>query len=118
MPNVNAAASSHQEWNPREKDVKSYLHFDRRLSAAELKEIATDDDRVARHPFFPMIRFKEEWIRFRKNGQKRLKSRPIRYSARIDAAIFAYHRWKLSKYYENYLFEKGISEIPIAYRKI
>lgn len=118
MPNLLAATSNQIDWEPRPKDIKSYFHFDAKIDKDRLRQLATDNAFVASHGFMPLIRFREKWIKFRKNGAKKLKSRPIRYCNRLDAGIYAYHRFKLSKEYERYLSKKGISEIPIAYRKI
>ena len=117
MPSL-ATTSTHMNWEPRPKDIKKYFHFDANISGDKLKKLATNDSYVQTHAFLPLIRFREKWIKFRKNGERKLKSRPIRYCSRIDAAIFAYHRYKLSEFYENYLAKKGISNIPVAYRKI
>lgn len=109
---------THDTWEARAKDVKSYLHFDGKVSKAELERLANNPSAVAAHAFMPLIRYKERWIKFRKNGRKTLKSRPIRYCSRRDAAIFAKYRSSFSARYEEYLTRKGIEDIPIAYRKI
>ncbi|WP_424992757.1 reverse transcriptase domain-containing protein [Oceaniradius stylonematis] len=110
--------STHKCWPIRQKDIKTYFHFDAMASRHQLLRWATDPDYVSRKAFFPLIRFKEEWTRFRKGGSKRIKSRPIRYCSRIDAAIFAYYRFRWSEHYEKYLRSSNIQHIPIAYRKI
>jgi hypothetical protein len=101
-----------------DKDIKNYFHFDAIYSKAHLQKLATNDSEVASHAFMPLLRFREEWVKFRKNGTKKVKSRPIRYCCRRDAAILAYHRWRISQSYEDYLQNKGISDLPIAYRKM
>ncbi|MCB1518081.1 MAG: hypothetical protein KDJ19_10765 [Hyphomicrobiaceae bacterium] len=106
-------------WKPRPKDIKSYLHFDADISESDLVAYVTDPTKVLKHPFFPLIRFYEKWEKFPKKGQPRkTKVRPLRYAARKDAAIFAYYRTVFSKYYEEELERRGISTVPIAYRKI
>lgn len=117
MPNF-SVASNQTEWELRPKDNKSYFHFDAKIPETVLFNNAVNDDYVSTHGFFPLIRFREKWKKFRKNGSKKLKSRPIRYCSRMDAAIYAYHRFTLSKAYEKYLVKKGIGHIPVAYRKI
>lgn len=106
------------EWRPRPKDIKSYFHFDRPMSVSELSHYAQNDEVVAKHRFFPLILFHEKFTKFRKGGAKKVKSRPLRYAARRDAAIYAFHRWKLSRAYERELARRGIGDVPIAYRKI
>ncbi len=109
---------THDTWVARSKDVKSYLHFDGKVGKAELERLANNQAAVAAHAFMPLIRFKERWVKFRKGGRKVLKTRPIRYCSRRDAAIFAKYRASFSVHYEDYLVRKGIEKIPIAYRKI
>lgn len=118
MPIGSIASTQHKEWSLRDRDFKTYFHFDALHDASFLEKAAQDDDFVAKHSFYPLILFKEEWTKFRECSVRRNKVRPLRYAARLDAAIYAYHRFCLSKRYEEYLEKKGISEIPIAYRKI
>jgi len=106
------------EWEPREKDVKAYLHFDRRLSAREIKRIGNDADFVSKNSFFPLLRFDESWTKFRKNGVLVQKKRPIRYASRRDSAIYASYRSMLSRFYESELSKRGLGDFPVAYRKI
>ena len=119
MP-VGVIASTHssEEWEPREKDLKRYIHFDRQISPDKIKKIANDPNSVAAHPFFPLLRFHEEWTKFRKGNVRIKKARPLRYASRIDAAIYARYRSKLSQYYEAELIKRGLEDIPVAYRKI
>lgn len=119
MP-IGVVASTHsgELWEPRDRDLKRYIHFDRHISVSELKKIANDPERVARHPFFPLLRFFEEWTKFRKNKDRKKKSRPLRFAARIDAAIYARYRSELSKLYEAEIKLRGIQEVPVAYRRI
>lgn len=118
MPSASSASTQPKEWKIRKKDIKSYLHFDRHLSKAKLEQYAQNDECVAKHAFFPLILFNESWTKFRKHGVKVIKKRPLRYSARKDAAIFAYHRHYLSEYYEVELQRRCIVDLPVAYRKI
>src|SRR5690606_7768137 len=95
------------------------LHFDRAISPKEIQRIANDRVAVAQHPFFPLLRFHEQWTKFRaKTKPKKKKVRPLRYASRLDAAIYARYRCELSKYYEEALATKGISNVPVAYRRI
>lgn len=105
-------------WQPRQKDLKNYLHFDRSMPVRDLVRYVTNDTLVARHRFFPLIRFHEKWIKFRIDGAKRWKIRPLRYAARRDAAIYAYHRFKLAQAYESELSRRNIGDLPIAYRHL
>ncbi|WLF95761.1 hypothetical protein Q5698_08790 [Brucella intermedia] len=116
---VVAPTHSHEEWELRDKDIKRYIHFDRAISPQKIQKIATDRVAVARHPFFPLLRFHEQWTKFRDQKKpKKKKVRPLRYASRLDAAIYARYRHELSKYYERALAIKGISDIPVAYRRL
>ncbi len=87
-----------------------------------------DPKRVARNAFFPLIQYEKRWQPFRtpKSGgavgngtiKPEKKSRKIRYAARRDAYIFARYRRLLAPLYEERLAKLGISDVPIAYRKI
>jgi hypothetical protein len=102
------------------KDLKHYPHFDRRLSLAEAEAIVSDPDRVASNKFYPFFLYHETWQPFRSadTGKPELKSRPIRYAARRDAYILMHYRKIVSEKYEQRLSDLGISECPIAYRKV
>lgn len=65
MPDGVATSSHTTVWEPREQDVKRYLHFDRHLAPEEIAAIANDPDRVASNPFYPLLRFTDEWTKFR-----------------------------------------------------
>lgn len=118
MP-IGVIASTHsQDWEPREKDLKCYFHFDRLLGKKTAIRIANDPDSVAKHSFFPLIRFHESWTKFRKDAKPKKKIRPLRYAAHIDAAIYARYRSLLSPLYENELSKRGIPNVPVAYRRI
>ena len=99
------------EWLPK---LKFYPHFDKYLPEDEIIHLIYDPERVAKNAFFPFILYNKVIDRF---GRTK-KFRPIRYAARRDAYIFAYYRHILSQLYEDKLVELGISEHPIAYRKI
>lgn len=119
MPDGVATSNQHSGWLAREKDIKSYLHFDRYLSTVELEAIANNPEAVATNRFYPLLRFNEEWTKYREDGEKlRRKSRPLRYSARRDAAIYARYRALLADLYETELRRLEIEEVPIAYRRI
>lgn len=114
------AASTHslKEWLPREKDLKTYLHFDRNISPGKIAKIANNQELVAKHTFFPLLRFFESWSKFRAGPKREKKVRPLRYAARIDAAIYARYRSLLSDLYEDELVRRDLSSVPVAYRRL
>jgi len=99
------------EWKP---NLKRYPHFDKYLPEEEILRIVSDPQRVAANSFFPFILYDQITERFGRTS----KGRPIRYAARRDAYIFSYYRHVLSALYEEKLQKLGISDHPIAYRKI
>ena len=101
------------------KDLKHYPHFDAPLSLREVKSILSDPDRIAKNKFFPFIKYNERWQPYRIDPIKpEKKTRPIRYASRRDAYIFQHYRRILSAEYEKKLQTLGITECPIAYRRI
>ncbi|WP_156419512.1 hypothetical protein [Aureimonas sp. AU12] len=118
MPSGVAASTRTSYWKMRDKDEKRYFHFDRKVSRKNLESLANSPDLVAKHSFYPLLSFKEEWIRYRGDGVGKKKSRPIRYASRKDAAIYARYRAILLPCYEEELSKREISDVPIAYRKI
>lgn len=108
------------EFDFTKKDLKNYPHFDAPISLRKVEQLVTDPNRVAKNTFFPFFLYHEEWQPYRSADVVRpeRKSRPIRYGARRDAYIFMHYRRKLSKRYEMRIQNMGISECPIAYRKL
>ena len=106
-------------WELADRDLKKYPHFDPLIPANEAMELATDPSRVARHTFYPFMRFTQRWNRFAGKGEQgKPKSRQIRYAARRDAYIFSYYRFVLSERYEAELKRLGLSDSILAYRRI
>jgi hypothetical protein len=101
------------------KDMKRYPHFDADISIEKANALVHSPELVAKNGFYPFIMYEKKWQPFRSKSPKpEKKSRLIRYAARKDAYIFAYYRGLLSKLYEKRLVDIGISDCPIAYRKI
>lgn len=107
------------DWKPREKDLKSYPHFDGYRSAEDASALACDRSAVASHAFYPFILVNTSWTKFAKKGQEgKVKTRPIRYACRSDAYIYAKYRHELSPRYEAMLTSAGLDQSIIAYRRI
>lgn len=110
-------------WKLKPSDLKRYPHFDQVLKPAEIVAIVTDPTRVAQNRFYPLLRYSKGWQPFRGDPAKgklrpKPKDRPIRYAARRDAYIYAYYRHLLMMPYEAELQRLGISDCPVAYRRI
>lgn len=104
------------------KNLKRYPHFDKWIGLDKIDELVSDPDQVAKNKFHPFFLYHETWQPFRATGsdgkKAKSKSRPIRYAARKDAYILTHYRRILSEKYEAKLADMGISDCPIAYRKI
>lgn len=108
-----------EAWRLKAHELKRYPHFDPIISSDEAVKYATDKQQVARHSFYPFIRFVQRWTRFAPKGQVgKPKVRELRYAARRDAYIYAYYRWLLSANYEKALSDAGLQENVLAYRRI
>lgn len=108
-----------EDWHLRKSDLKKYPHFDPVISARKAEAYAADANCVARHTFYPFIRYSQRWTRFApKGGRGIVKERPIRYAARRDAYIFSRYRHVLSEKYELELKRLGLGESVLAYRHI
>jgi hypothetical protein len=108
-----------EKWHLTGGDLKGYSHFDSLISAERAEAYVTDMGRVARHSFYPFIQYHQRYTRFRKKGEKnKVKERPIRYAARLDAYIFSYYRHILSERYESELARLSLESNILAYRQI
>ena len=108
-----------QTWHLSKRDIKRYPHFDPPISLEQAEKYALDQELVARHAFYPFIRYEQSWKRFaKKHKDGKRKVRPIRYAARRDAYIFSYYRYLLSERYETELARLGLEENVLAYRRI
>ncbi|MFZ0636683.1 MAG: hypothetical protein WA755_07015 [Candidatus Acidiferrales bacterium] len=107
------------QWHLKPSDLKKYPHFDPLISARTAESYSTDKIRVARHAFYPLMRYDQRWTRFAERGALgRIKERPIRYAARLDSCIFSYYRHVLSERYEAELVRLGLDRSVLAYRRI
>lgn len=80
---------------------------------------ATSPTAVAKHTFYPFLKFYKHWTRYAGKGDVgEPKTRPILYAARLDACIYSYYRHILSDKYEQLLAEHGLSNAVLAYRRI
>lgn len=105
-------------WLPKRK--KYYPHFDRLLRDKDISALVTNKIRVASNSFFPLLLFEEKYKPFTHGPRTHTepKIRLLRYASRRDAYIYEYYRSKLVIAYETELTELGISDVPIAYRKL
>lgn len=103
-------------WKP---SIKKYPHFDAIPSLATIDKIVRDHEAVAKHAFFPFLKYDQRTNLFSKKGEKgKIKERPIRYAAHLDSCIFSYYRHMLSVLYEEKLKKVNLEQSVLAYRRI
>jgi RNA-directed DNA polymerase len=102
---------------------RNYLHFDEPIQENHAAKIVTDPNQVAAHPFFPLIYFKVESIKVKRNKatkklEPKTKSREISYASHLDSHIYSYYANKLSRAYEASLIQAGIQDCVLAFRPL
>ncbi len=98
---------------------RRYLHFDEVLmsiSPSVLSKV-TDPQFIQTYGFFPLIR-RTEKVRIYKRGKIKVKSRPISYSAHLDALIYSWYAKQLETSYEEVIRKLPVNNSIIAYRSL
>lgn len=106
--------------------VRSYLHFDSKLHKSHRPEIekkVTDPIAVARHSFFPFLKYDKKIPKFTVDPKteirhSKIKTREICYASHWDSQVYAYYSFMLNMLYESKLIELGLDRNVIAFRKI
>ncbi len=100
---------------------RKYLHFDAPPSSEVAEAVATDPERVAKHPFYPFLGFTIKTPRIKKDEfggfQKSPKKRPIKLAAHMDAAICSHYAAILKERYEAQVVEARIEHCVTAFRR-
>lgn len=110
------SASSRAE-NPSWWRDTSYRHFGPVYDLATVRSVVESPDAVARHAFWPFVRYDKRSRRFDyKTGTPSYKIRAVQYPAHLDANIFAYYAEQLSPLYESQLRALGLTDHVTAYR--
>ncbi len=102
---------------------RTYLHFDSPVNAEVAERIATDPGPVAKHSFYPFIRYNVITQKIRKHPgggvvMKPAKVRLIAYSAHKDAHIYGHYSAILCEHYEQELRARGLHEAVTAFRSL
>jgi hypothetical protein len=105
---------------------RRHLHFDPRPEPATVEAYVRQPEAVARHAFWPMIRFEAVTTRYRpvregdepsrRERVREKKQRTLLKSAHLDGAILSYYAAQLSARYESLLQVSGLHEQVLAYR--
>ncbi len=107
--------------SPRWFKVRRYLHFDPGVTRAEATALVTAPERVARHSFYPFIRYSLSALRVRREGERLVpirKERPITYAAHLDSHLYSYYAEQLGERYEAELQRRGLSGSVRAFRRL
>ena len=103
---------------------KKYLHFDLPLSEKCAEALVKDPAQVARHPFYPLLKYTLTRSRIRKlppgserSFEKKSKERVIAYPAHRDGYIFSYYKSLLEVPYEKWLKVNGLEGAVTAFRR-
>lgn len=102
---------------------RRYLHFDLPIGVQRAARIVESPSRVARHSFYPLIRFQIVSQKIRRTGdggalEREEKSRDILYAAHVDAHIYSYYASLLSERYEQFLANHRLSDNVLAFRSL
>ena len=112
----------HQASRPAWFTRRGYLHFDHPVGLGVAEKIVANPDRVARHSFFPFIRYEILSFKVKSNDdgalQSKEKVRPIAYASHLDAHIYSYYSANLAQCYEEELKVRGIAENVTAFRSL
>lgn len=113
--------------NPQAEDGwykrRSYLHFDLPLSYDSAHELVRNPQKVAKHSFYPLVRFVISTKKLIRDGlperfDHKPKERDIRYASHADAHIYSFYAEQLLGKYENFLCHENFQESVLAFRRL
>ena len=95
--------------------VRTYAHFDKRMSIDEVAHYIIDEKKIATHSFLPFIRYIKRFYKY--DGKKKsIKEREISYSSHMDRYIYQLYSLKLNEYYNVWIDRNQLDMVSIAYR--
>lgn len=98
-----------------EHAVKSYAHFDNRVSYANVRSRVENPDYVAHHGWLPLI--SKELTHTKYDGSTpRPKVRKVAYASHLDRCIYQRYSFLLNERYNKAARARGIDTVAIAYR--
>lgn len=79
--------------------------------------------KIAQHPFMPLIRREVVSHPYRKNPEtgkkeRKNKKRELTYASHLESQIFSYYAYKLQEKYEQFVEQNDLNDVAVAYRKI
>jgi RNA-directed DNA polymerase len=110
-----SAASSATAWfKPR-----GYLHFDYKAREANAIGYVTDAAKIARHSFFPFLKYVQSVPRYKRTkGKVESKNREICYAGHMDSHVYAYYASLLYPLYEDQIAGTSAEASVLAYRRL
>jgi len=117
-------APEDDEFDPRIDDFVSkerrYLHFDLPLSEAQRSNISFSTSDILSHSFWPLLAYESIDRRAKKDENGDIffeeKSRPIKFAAHLDAALFEWYTQILGQEYQSFLATEPFAGAVLAYR--
>ena len=98
-----------------ENKISGDVHFDHRVSYAQVRDMVEDPAWVTRHAFLPLISKINVEKKF--DGAKRkIKEREIAYASHLDKCIYHHYAKLLNERYNELAGQLGISKVAVAYR--
>lgn len=104
-----------KEWKEKNAKARRYAHFDEKVSLERVWPYINNPCNIAKHGFYPFIHYQMVQNKF-KEGKVVSKPRKICYSAHIDRYIYSYYGFKLNQKYNDYVMNKKLNEVAVAYR--
>ena len=98
---------------------RGYLHFDYKARGANAIGYVTDAAKIARHSFFPFLKYVQSVPRYKRTkGKVESKNREICYAGHTDSLIYAYYASILYPLYEEQIAGTPAETSVLAYRKL
>lgn len=104
-----------EEWKEKNRNARSYAHFDSRVSLEKVWTYISNPENVSRHGFYPFIHYTKN-VRKYKEGNMVIKSRELYYAAHRDHYIYSYYAYLLNEKYNELVEQEGLDNVAIAYR--
>lgn len=97
-------------------DVKTYAHFDKRVSLrmTPVRQYVMEPGNIITHSFYPFIHFLKKEKRYGK--KEGIKKRHLHYSAHLDRCVYQRYAFLINYHYNMWVQKHDISEVAIAYR--
>lgn len=97
-------------------NIKSYAHFDRRvsLSMPSIRKYVMDTNEISKHSFYPFIHFEKKNSRYGKKAREKL--RELYYCSHLDRCVYQRYAFLLNYQYNIWANNRNIDSIAIAYR--